>query len=72
MSKGIFERRFGVAPTRFCTTKEVDDFVEKRLGRPLKVVRSRSQSFVRPQGNVFPVREYDVDKLVDDELRKSP
>lgn len=70
--KGVFETRFGESPSGFRTTKDVDEFLEDRLGRKLKVVRSCDQNFVRAQGNAFPIREYEIDQLVDEELRKKP
>ena len=63
----IFERKFGVNIADFFTTKEIDEFIEKQLGKKLKVERIES-SVVSKAGNIFKLRDYDVDKRLDDIL----
>jgi hypothetical protein len=34
----IFEEKYNTDISKFSSTREVDDFLEKKLGRPLRVV----------------------------------
>lgn len=38
MKTVIFEKKYGVDIDEFKTTNDVDTFLEKKLGRPLKVI----------------------------------
>lgn len=65
----IFEKKFGKSPTSFHTVSEVDDYVQAETGRNLRPVRLADQNFVRPQGCVFPMNDYDIDSMVDSSLK---
>lgn len=70
MAVGIFEKKFGVSPSRFTSTSEVDSFVEEKIGKPLRPSVNHGNRFVMPQGNIFSLVDYDVDSMVDNALRK--
>jgi hypothetical protein len=58
----FFERAFGDDIGSFSTTKEIDRFVEERRGKKMKVVEISTPLV---PGNVFRIRCYDIDELVD-------
>ena len=60
MVKGIFERRFGVDPKTLSSIKEVDDIVEKQIGRKLEI-RYR---------NALPIVNISADEMIDSALAK--
>ncbi len=64
----IFESRFGVDINQFSSTQEIDEFLEKKLGRKLRVVRL-DQGVVDDTGNVFMLSDYDIDRIIDEELK---
>lgn len=69
MALGVFEKRFGVAPSNFSSVAEVDTFVEEKTGVSLRPSMSHGNGFVLPQGNVFSLVDHEVDFMVDNALR---
>ncbi len=63
----FFERVFGVNIDSIKTTKEVDEVVERRRNRKMRVVEIISP-VVYNRGNVFKIRKYDIEKLVSEAL----
>ena len=60
----FFERAFGVDIRSFNTTEDVDKFIERRRGKKMRVVEINTH-LVQKRGNVFRIRYYDIDGLVD-------
>jgi hypothetical protein len=61
MKTVYFEEKYGVDITDFKSTVEIDEFLEKRLGRKLEVKRC----------DIFPIKHADIDnidKLLDEQL----
>jgi len=53
----IFERRYGVNVNDFSTTEEIDEVVEKRIGRKLGMVKLEDHGIAHSRGNVFIVSD---------------
>ncbi|RLJ02911.1 MAG: hypothetical protein DRP11_02240 [Candidatus Aenigmatarchaeota archaeon] len=56
----LFEKVYGVNIENISTTKEVDEIIERKTGRKLRVVNVE----------MFPIRSYDIDEMVDEALRE--
>jgi hypothetical protein len=70
MSKTIlFEKKFRVDIKDFKSTNDVDNFVEGKLGRKLEITRIRSP-LIGGHRSPFPHRKYDIDKLLEEALRR--
>ena len=67
----IFERKYDVNVNDFSTTKEVDEFIEKKIGRKLQIVKIEDHGIVHTRGNVFKLRKYDIDHRFDETLKSS-
>jgi hypothetical protein len=60
----LFEKHYQVDVGEFKTTDDVDRFLEKRSGRKLGVVRI-SGNIVEKTGNILPVKQINVDNIID-------
>lgn len=63
-----FEKKYGVNIKDFKSTIEIDQVIEKNLGRKLKITRCESP-IISHGGCVFELREYDVEDYLNRELR---
>ncbi|MBF0465713.1 MAG: hypothetical protein HQK88_12140 [Nitrospirae bacterium] len=63
-----FQQLFGEDPKKFNTVEEIDSFIEKKKGLKLKV-EFLYPDIVSVRGSVFPVKEMDVNKIIDNALR---
>ena len=64
----IFEEKYGVDIKDFSTTKEIDEVIEKKIGRKLKVLKLGHSTLVPGRGNVFKLRKYDIKRRFDDTI----
>ena len=55
----FFEKAYGVNIEDINTTKEVDEIIEKKIGRKLRVVSVE----------MFPIRSHDIDRMIDEALQ---
>lgn len=53
----FFEKKWGEKISNFASTKDVDDFVEKKSGKKLKVKKIDS-NLVSRSGNIFKIVSY--------------
>lgn len=60
MTKGIFERRFGINPKELSSVEEVNSIIEKKIGRKLEI-----KNF-----NALPIKDISADEVIDRELDK--
>ena len=60
----LFEKHYQVDVGEFKTTDDVDRFLEERSGRKLGVVRI-SGNIVEKTGNILPVKQINVDNIID-------
>ncbi len=65
----IFEKKYGANINKFATTEQVDDFIEDKLGRKLRVKKFDNNVVVR-RGNVFPIKDYDICKMISKRLKR--
>jgi hypothetical protein len=66
----IFEERYGVNINDFSTTKEIDDVIEKKIGRKLRGIKLDDHGIAHSRGNVFKIREYDIDRMFDETIKR--
>ena len=60
----IFEKKYGADIKKFSTTEQVDEFIEGKLGRKLKV-KNHEGNVVTRRGSIFPFKNYEIDKKLD-------
>lgn len=60
----IFEKKYGADIKKFSTTEQVDEFIEVKLGRKLKV-KVHEGNVVTRRGSIFPFKSYEIDKKLD-------
>jgi len=63
-----FEKKYGVNIKDFKSTTEIDQVIEKSLGRSLKLTR-RENPLVNHGGCVFKLREYNVEEYLNRKFR---
>lgn len=62
-----FEKKYGVNIANVKSTSDVDNIIEKSIGRELGVVKI-DHPVINHSGCVFPLRDYRVDKSLDEKL----
>jgi hypothetical protein len=65
----IFEARYGVNVNDFSTTEEIDNVIEKKIGRKLRCIKLDDHGIAHSSGNVFKLREYDIDRMFDETIK---
>ncbi len=60
----IFEQKYGTDIQKFSTTEQIDEFIESRLGRELRVTPHEGH-IVTKRGSIFPLKNYDIDSNLD-------
>ena len=65
----IFEKKYGADIKKFSTTEQVDEFIESKLGRKLKV-KTHEGNVVTRRGSIFPFKNYEIDKKLDKILNR--
>ncbi len=65
----LFEDRYNVDINEFSSTDEIDNHIEKEKGRKIKVRRFGGNIINSIAGNVLPVKEADVNKVIDKRLK---
>lgn len=65
----IFEKRYGVNVENFTSTEEIDEVVEKKIGRKMGMVKLEGQGIVHGRGNVFKMRKYDIEERFEDTIK---
>ncbi len=68
MKTVFFEKIYGVNITNFKTTEDVNKFIESRGKKP-RIVELES-SIANERGNIFNIRHFNVDDLVDAALKE--
>ena len=63
-----FEKKYGVNIKDFKSTTEIDQVIEKSLGRSLRLTRCENP-LVNHGGCVFKLREYDVEEYLNRKFR---
>ncbi|MDK2891434.1 MAG: hypothetical protein PWR21_2066 [Methanoculleus sp.] len=63
-----FEKRYGVDIKDFASTIEIDQVIERDLGRDLKLTRCENP-LVNHGGCVFKLKEYDVEESLNRKFR---
>ena len=66
----IFEEKYDVDINDFSTTKEVDEYLEYKFGRKLKIIKPETKGIVSDR-NIFELKEYDINRLFDATIKKS-
>lgn len=64
----IFEEKYGVDIGKFSTTSDVEKFIEDKIGRELKVIEPCGHGIVSNRGNIFKIRDYDIDRMFDETI----
>jgi hypothetical protein len=59
----FFEEKCGENISRFASTKDVDEYIEKRSGKKLGIKRINS-NLVPRSGNIFKIVSYKKDKFM--------
>lgn len=62
----IFEEKYGVGIEKFSTTSDVEKFIEDKIGRELQVVESGDHGIVSTRGNIFKLKDYDINRRFDE------
>ena len=65
----IFEDKYGVNIDDFSTTEDIDKVIEKQKGRKLAIVEIDDHGIVPSRGNVFKIREYDIDRMFEEAIK---
>lgn len=65
----IFEEKYGVNIEKFSTTEDVEKFMENEIGRELKIVELRNHGIVSNRGNIFKLRDYDINRRFDEIIK---
>ena len=64
----IFEEKYGVDIEKFSTTSDVEKFIEDQIGRELRVIEPCGHGIVSNRGNIFKLRDYDIDRMFDETI----
>ncbi|MEA1895646.1 MAG: hypothetical protein U9N36_10700 [Euryarchaeota archaeon] len=64
----IFEEKYGVAIEKFSTTSDIVKFIEDKIGRELQVIEPCGHGIVSTRGNVFKLRDYDINRMFDETI----
>jgi len=64
----IFEEKYGVDIGKFSTTSDVEKFVEDKIGRELQVIEPCGHGIVSTRGNIFKIRDYDINRMFDETI----
>ena len=64
----IFEEKYGVDIEKFSTTSDVEKFIEAKIGRELQVIEPIGHGFVSNRGNIFKLRDYDINRMFDETI----
>ena len=64
----IFEEKYGVGIEKFSTTSDVEKFIEDKIGRELQVVEPVDHGIVSTRGNIFRLRDYDINRRFDETI----
>jgi len=64
----IFEEKYGVDIEKFSTTRDVEKFIEDKIGRELQVIEPIGHGVVSTRGNVFKLRDYDINRMFDETI----
>jgi len=64
----IFEEKYGVGIEEFSTTSDVEKFIEDKIGRKLQVIESDDHGIVSNRGNIFKLRDYDINRRFDETI----
>lgn len=67
----FFEKRCGVNIEQFSTIHEVDKFLEEKLGKRFEDIElwDPNSNLISDAGNIFRIRDTDVDEELDDILQ---
>ena len=65
----IFEEKYGVNMNDFSTTEEIDKVIEEKIGRKLQITKLDDHGIAHSRGNVFKLRQYDIDRRFDETLK---
>lgn len=63
----IFEKKYKANMNDFHSIEDVDKFIEGKIGRKMKVTKTDS-NIVDNTGNVFKIKQYDINGLIDKAL----
>jgi hypothetical protein len=66
----IFEKKYGVNVGDLSTTEEIDEIIEEKIGRKLQIIKLDDHGIVHSRGNVFKLREYDIDRMFDEAIKR--
>lgn len=69
MSLDIFKRKFGKDPKEFNSVKEINSFVEERIGHKLEVI-DIYPDICSSRGSILPVNDMNVDEIFENALNK--
>ena len=64
----IFEEKYGVDIEKFSTTSDVEKFIEDKIGRELQVIEPCGYGIVSTRGNIFKLRDYDINDMFDETI----
>lgn len=62
----LFEEKYGVDIEDFSTTEDVEKFIEDKIGRELQVIELDDHGIVSVRGNIFKLRDYDINRRFDE------
>ncbi|MDO8841864.1 hypothetical protein [Methanocalculus sp.] len=64
MKTMYFEKKFGISIDDLKSTIEIDDVIEKKIGRALRVKKQESL-LINHAGCVFSLKDYEIDKKIE-------
>ncbi len=64
----IFEEKYGVDIEKFSTTTDVEEFIENKIGRELQVIEPCGHGIVSNRGNIFKLKDYDINRMFDETI----
>ncbi|NTV47578.1 MAG: hypothetical protein HGB11_13915 [Chlorobiales bacterium] len=64
----IFEKLMGKSPKSFQTIEEINEFIEKRIGKKLKI-KLLYEDISSCRGSILPLKSYDPEKEIDNALK---
>ena len=67
----IFEKKYGVDIKDYPTIKEIDNFIEKKEGKKLQIVKLDSYGFAHSRGSIFKFKKYNIERMFDKAIKKN-
>ena len=64
------KKKYGVNINDLSTIEEIDKVIEEKEGRELQIIKLDDHGIAHSSGNVFKLREYDIDRMFDEAIKR--